>query len=213
MDHLNLFLREMNAPYDLRLRTRNYLRNTRDLELKKSFGSLYGNFSRGLAGEMMSIMSISIVRVQRTASIAIDCRACASTPPPSPRPLHNSLALPSSLTARLLLRQLRSRLSPRPDHQDELRGLRSRRVCLLCPAYPRHRAARHPGRRRPPHLRRYAPNTTDCARVAASSNPIITLTSPNPSPRSQASVSSPTFSSTRIPSAIDGIPWRSRIAR
>jgi len=62
MDHLNLFLREMNAPYDLRLRTRNYLRNTRDLELKKSFGSLYGNFSRGLAGEMMSIMSISIVR-------------------------------------------------------------------------------------------------------------------------------------------------------
>ena len=61
MDHLNLFLKEMNAPTDLRMRTRQYLRNTRDLELKKSFNSLYKNFSKGLASEMMSIMSYSIV--------------------------------------------------------------------------------------------------------------------------------------------------------
>ena len=62
MDHLNLYLKEMNAPPDLRSRTRQYLRNTRDLELKRSFGSLYSHFSRELAGEMMSHMTSSIVK-------------------------------------------------------------------------------------------------------------------------------------------------------
>lgn len=62
MDHLNLFLKEMNAPTDLRTRTRQYLRNTQNLELKRSFSGLYEKFSKQLAGEMMSHMSISVVR-------------------------------------------------------------------------------------------------------------------------------------------------------
>ena len=62
MDHLNLFLKEMNAPSDLRTRTRQYLRNTQNLELKRSFSGLYAKFSNQLAGEMMSHMSASVVR-------------------------------------------------------------------------------------------------------------------------------------------------------
>jgi len=62
MDHLNLFLREMHAPADLRQRTRAFLRNTRNLEHKKSFISVFHNFSRGLAGEMQSFMSLSVLR-------------------------------------------------------------------------------------------------------------------------------------------------------
>ena len=62
MDHLNLFLKEMNAPAELKDRTRTFLRNTRDLELKRSFNSLYGTFSKQLSAEMRSHMSFSIVR-------------------------------------------------------------------------------------------------------------------------------------------------------
>ena len=62
MDHLNVFLKEMNVPPDLKERTRTFLRNTRDLELKRSFNTLYGNFSRGLSNEMRSHMTLSIVR-------------------------------------------------------------------------------------------------------------------------------------------------------
>lgn len=61
MDHLNLFLSEMNAPTELRHRTRQYLRDTHDLELKRSFGTLYRNFSKQLAGEMQGLMSFAIV--------------------------------------------------------------------------------------------------------------------------------------------------------
>ena len=62
MDHLNLFLKEMNAPHDLKDRTRQFLRNTRDLELKRSFNNLYGCFGKQLSNEMRAHMSISIVR-------------------------------------------------------------------------------------------------------------------------------------------------------
>jgi len=62
MDHLNLFLREMHAPQELRRKTRQYMRNTRELHLKRSFNTLYGHFSKQLAGEMMAHMSISVVK-------------------------------------------------------------------------------------------------------------------------------------------------------
>ena len=61
MDHLNLFLKEMHAPTELRQRTRQYLRNTRDLELKRSFNSLYNHFSMQLAGEMKMQSTFSIL--------------------------------------------------------------------------------------------------------------------------------------------------------
>ena len=38
-----------------------YLRDTRIFELKRSFRGLYSHFSRELAGEMMSITSMSIL--------------------------------------------------------------------------------------------------------------------------------------------------------
>ena len=89
MDHLNLFLREMHAPQELRRKTRQYLRNTRELELKRSFNTLYGHFSKQLAGEMMSHMSISVV-----------CQVCmhAHSPPPPPSPENPSHTPPPHLT-------------------------------------------------------------------------------------------------------------------
>ena len=59
MDRLNVFLRVVNAPTELRRRTRAFMRATREVQLKRSFKELYTHFSDRLASDMKSHMSIS----------------------------------------------------------------------------------------------------------------------------------------------------------
>ena len=61
MDHLNMFLKEMNARPSLRDRCRKFLRDSYELELKRSFTNLYQSFSPRLGNEMRSVQTYSIL--------------------------------------------------------------------------------------------------------------------------------------------------------
>ena len=58
MDHLNHFLTDMAVPLDLKQRTRDYFRFTRDLFRKKSYGDLYDVFSPKLRGDVLCHIAI-----------------------------------------------------------------------------------------------------------------------------------------------------------
>lgn len=58
MDHLNHYLKESEAPRELRFRTREYLKYTRDLIARRSFDDVYATFSPRLAGDLHAHASL-----------------------------------------------------------------------------------------------------------------------------------------------------------
>ena len=63
MDHLNHFLKECNAPAELKNRTRGYLRHTRDLVAKKAFDDIYSLFSPKLRDDLHAHASMDTLKV------------------------------------------------------------------------------------------------------------------------------------------------------
>lgn len=61
MDHLNHYLNEAEAPRELRYRTREYLKYTRDLVARKSFDDVYATFSPRLAADLHAHASLRIL--------------------------------------------------------------------------------------------------------------------------------------------------------
>lgn len=61
MDHLNHYLKESQAPRELRFRTREYLKYSRDLIARKSFDDVYATFSPRLAGDLHAHASLRIL--------------------------------------------------------------------------------------------------------------------------------------------------------
>jgi hypothetical protein len=58
MDHLNHFLSDMRVPLELKQRTREHFRFTRDLVRKQSYNDLYERFSPRLRGEVLCHISL-----------------------------------------------------------------------------------------------------------------------------------------------------------
>jgi len=63
MDHLNHYLDESDAPTELRRRTRDYLKYTRDLVARKSFDDVYATFSPRLRDDLHAHASMRTLRV------------------------------------------------------------------------------------------------------------------------------------------------------
>ena len=63
MDHLNHYLSESDAPRDLRHRTREYLKYTRDLVARKSFDDVYATFSPRLRDDLHAHASMRTLTV------------------------------------------------------------------------------------------------------------------------------------------------------
>lgn len=62
MDHLNHFLSDMRVPMELKQRTREHFRFTRDLVRKQSYNDLYERFSPKLRGEVLSHISLRTLK-------------------------------------------------------------------------------------------------------------------------------------------------------
>jgi hypothetical protein len=57
MDALNYFLEDMNMPQELRMRAREYMRNTRELIKRSSYNELVEKLSPGLRSDIVMVMS------------------------------------------------------------------------------------------------------------------------------------------------------------
>ena len=69
MDRLNHFLKITRAPDELRYRTREYLRQSRELIARQGFADLFDMFSPRLRGDMlghMAVRSLMLVRCFRS---------------------------------------------------------------------------------------------------------------------------------------------------
>ena len=62
MDRLNYYLSETDAPPELRVRTREYMRYTRDLYARRSFNDIYPTFSPKLRDELHAHSSLRTLR-------------------------------------------------------------------------------------------------------------------------------------------------------
>jgi hypothetical protein len=62
MDHLNHFLTDVRAPAELRTRTREHLRFSKDLVARQTFSDLYQLFSPRLRGDMLVHMSLRTLK-------------------------------------------------------------------------------------------------------------------------------------------------------
>ena len=62
MDHLNHFLTDMRVPIELKTKTRDHFRFTRDLVRKQSYADLYERFSPRLRGEVLCHISLKTLQ-------------------------------------------------------------------------------------------------------------------------------------------------------